>query len=591
MPRIPVRYRGYSRQRFAGAWTANGSSAARARLERGGRWRRRADSPPPAAPARSGRARHRRAGAVRPLGGDPAHPRARRRRVCPADVGVLRRLPDAQRRSRGARAQGARRLPGADRPRAWARRAAQHPAAARVRRSRADPVARQVLHLAALAVVLRPPHRGGVHPSAPPRALPGRGRAHVRGLRPRSARLLVSAYGSAVVRGPRGAHGGGLRTAARGAPNDGRVRRRVLGRCLGPALQLCRGEPAGCHAVAALRHVRDGGPPPERGRARSRAGRVELCGHARHRARLPGRALRRRPARRARSDRGRAAGRAAGGSGPASGLSPPPGARGAGAGQAMTDDVVDRRRVNLLRDDPAAQALEAAQATASEIEAGDEEMPKIGLTRRRVLLFGLFVASALAFLYFVLPKLAGLQGTWDRVKTGAPGWLIVAGLLEIVSFGGYVMLFRTVFVRGYDRIGWSASYQITMASLAATRLFASAGAGGVVLTAWALRRSGMGRRLVACRMIAFLVLLYGVFMCSLVIFGVGLRTHVFSGSAPFALTVIPAIFGASVIVIALAMAFLPADFERRLGRWASGSHKRVARVARAGATVPASFAP
>jgi putative heme transporter len=256
----------------------------------------------------------------------------------------------------------------------------------------------------------------------------------------------------------------------------------------------------------------------------------------------------------------------------------------------VTDDVVDRRRVNVLREDPEAQALEASQSTEGAIEAGYEEMPKMGLTRRRVLLFGLFVASALAFLYFVLPKLAGLQDTWDRVKTGAPGWLIVAGLLEVVSFGGYVVLFRTVFVRGYDRIGWSVSYQITMASLAATRLFASAGAGGVLLTAWALRRSGMGRRLVACRMIAFLVLLYAVFMGCLVIFGVGLRTHLFSGSAPFALTVIPAIFGASVIVIVLAMAFLPADFERRLGRWASGSHKHVARVARAVATAPASFA-
>src|SRR5436190_10022259 len=105
------------------------------------------------------------------------------------------------------------------------------------------------------------------------------------------------------------------------------------------------------------------------------------------------------------------------------------------------------------------------------------------------------------------------------------------------------MLFRTVFVRGYDRIGWSASYQITMASVAATRLFASAGAGGVVLTAWALRRAGMGRRLVACRMIAFLVLQYAVFMGSLVVFGIGLRTGVFNGSAPFAVTVIPAIFG------------------------------------------------
>ena len=47
------------------------------------------------------------------------------------------------------------------------------------------------------------------------------------------------------------------------------------------------------------------------------------------------------------------------------------------------------------------------------------------------------------------------------------------------------------------RIGWPESYQITMAGLAATRLFAAAGAGGIALTAWALRRSGMPRRTVA----------------------------------------------------------------------------------------------
>jgi uncharacterized protein (TIRG00374 family) len=163
-------------------------------------------------------------------------------------------------------------------------------------------------------------------------------------------------------------------------------------------------------------------------------------------------------------------------------------------------------------------------------------------------------------------------------------------VFEVVSFGGYIVLFRTVFVRGYDRIDWKVSYQITMASLAATRLFATAGAGGVVLTAWALRRSGMGRRLVACRMIAFIVLLYAVFMASLVIFGLGLRTGIFPGQAPFAVTVIPAIFGAAVIVIALGMAFLPADFERRLARWGAGTHQHVARVARALATVPASVA-
>ena len=255
----------------------------------------------------------------------------------------------------------------------------------------------------------------------------------------------------------------------------------------------------------------------------------------------------------------------------------------------MTDEAVEERRFRMLRDDPEAQAVEASKPTEAE-EAADDEMPRMALTRRRLLLFGLFVLSAVAFLYFVLPKLAGLQDTWDRAKTGEPSWLILAGAFEVLSFGGYIILFRTVFVRGYDRVNWSASYQITMASLAATRLFASAGAGGVVLTAWALRRAGMGRRLVACRMIAFLVLLYAVFMGSLVIFGLGLRVGIFNGSAPFAVTVIPAIFGAVVIMIALAMAFVPADFERRLDRWASGSHESVAKIARALATVPASFA-
>ena len=54
-------------------------------------------------------------------------------------------------------------------------------------------------------------------------------------------------------------------------------------------------------------------------------------------------------------------------------------------------------------------------------------------------------------------------------------------------------MFRGVFVRAGSRIGWAASYQITMAGLAASRLFAAGGAGGLVLTAWALRRAGMAQ--------------------------------------------------------------------------------------------------
>jgi len=244
------------------------------------------------------------------------------------------------------------------------------------------------------------------------------------------------------------------------------------------------------------------------------------------------------------------------------------------------------------RDVPIPAPYDEAEVEADHAEdAVDDEMPRMHITRERVLLFGLFVVSAVAFLYFVLPRIAGLGKTWDRIKEGDPAWLAAAFGLEALSFGGYIILFRTVFTRGETRIEWRESYEITMAGLAATRLFAAAGAGGVVLTAWALRRSGMSRRLVACRMIAFLTLLYGVFMFTFVIDGIGLRAGLFEGSAPFAVTIVPAIFGATVITVFLAVALVPEDFERRLAGWSSGHRRwRVARWARRAATVPASMA-
>ena len=52
------------------------------------------------------------------------------------------------------------------------------------------------------------------------------------------------------------------------------------------------------------------------------------------------------------------------------------------------------------------------------------------------------------FLYFVLPKLAGLDDTWDEIQDGDPEWLVAALCFELLSFGGYVILFRVVFARG-----------------------------------------------------------------------------------------------------------------------------------------------
>jgi uncharacterized protein (TIRG00374 family) len=200
-------------------------------------------------------------------------------------------------------------------------------------------------------------------------------------------------------------------------------------------------------------------------------------------------------------------------------------------------------------------------------------------TKRGILGTVAFVALSIAALYFVLPKLVGLRDTWNRIQGGDLWWFGIAAALEVVSFLSYIALFRSVFVRNTTRISWRVSYEITMAGLAATRLLASAGAGGIALTVWALRRSGMGARTVGSRMVAFMVLLYAVYMGTLIVGGLGLYLGLFPGPAPFAITIGPAIFGAVVIGLALVLTLVPSNFETRVSRWTSGESwfRRLAR--------------
>jgi uncharacterized protein (TIRG00374 family) len=218
----------------------------------------------------------------------------------------------------------------------------------------------------------------------------------------------------------------------------------------------------------------------------------------------------------------------------------------------------------------------------------DEAMPRMQVTRQNLAIFAFFVVSAAAFLYFVLPQIAGLDDTWSRINEGDPKWLLLALVFTILSFGGYVVLFEAVFVGPDSRIDFRAAYQITMAGLAATRLFAAGGAGGIALTAWALRRSGMRRRTVADKTVAFLVLTYAVYMGTLVVVGAGLYLGVLPGPAPFAMTVVPAIFALVCFGVALLLSRVPPDLQRRLEGFARRGG-RMAQLAQRLANAPAAF--
>jgi uncharacterized protein (TIRG00374 family) len=215
--------------------------------------------------------------------------------------------------------------------------------------------------------------------------------------------------------------------------------------------------------------------------------------------------------------------------------------------------------------------------------------PRLQFSARNVLVLGGFLAASLAALYYLLPQLAGLQDTWHRIEDGSPWWMLLALLLVLGMFAGYVMMFRGVFVKADSRvrIGWRESYEITMAGLAASRIFAAGGAGGLVLTAWALRRSGMRRRDVADTTLSFLILTYIPYVAALIVCGFGLRLGIFPGDAPFGLTVVPAVLAIIALGIGLLFALVPTDLQRRLSGWVEGGG-RVAKLAQKAAHVPAS---
>ncbi len=199
------------------------------------------------------------------------------------------------------------------------------------------------------------------------------------------------------------------------------------------------------------------------------------------------------------------------------------------------------------------------------------EAPTLALTRRRLLIATALIVVTLVGLYFLIPKLAGLKQTWGQLRRGDPLWLAAGALLELLSIAGYATLFRTVFGRGMPRIDWRASVEIPLAGIAAIRLVAAAGAGGVAVTAWALSRAGMSAAVIACRVVASFAVQYTVYLGALIVCGLGLWTGVFAGGGSFVITLVPAGLAAVLMIATLSLALMPRDVEQRLTRSGSRS--------------------
>jgi len=199
-----------------------------------------------------------------------------------------------------------------------------------------------------------------------------------------------------------------------------------------------------------------------------------------------------------------------------------------------------------------------------EAEGSDESvgLPSIS-TQNFVQMVALTVVLVVG-IYFLLPKLAGFGDAITTVGKADLSWVIVAFGFGVLSFIFYIALFRGVVGGETFPITLGEAYQINMAGFAAKLLFSAAGAGGVVLTYWALRQGGMDRRETATRMVTFLSLSYIFYPLALIVFGVLLRTGVLNGSTAVTLTVIPAAIAGLVLILGILVAILPRDEQGRV---------------------------
>jgi uncharacterized protein (TIRG00374 family) len=211
-----------------------------------------------------------------------------------------------------------------------------------------------------------------------------------------------------------------------------------------------------------------------------------------------------------------------------------------------------------------ADAFEQVVGPAEETEAEEPE-PSFFEDPGQITKTLIIVVVLIAAIYVLVPKIAGLEDAIAKLGEARRSWIAVALAATVLSFGAYVALFRGVVgERMLHRLDWRESYQITMAGLAATRLFSAGGAGGIVLTYWALRKAGMEARESARRMVAFLTLLYAVYVFAVLVFGILLRVGVLPGDAPASVTIVPAAIAGVVVLMAALVALIPGDLQRRL---------------------------
>ena len=188
---------------------------------------------------------------------------------------------------------------------------------------------------------------------------------------------------------------------------------------------------------------------------------------------------------------------------------------------------------------------------------------------RRLLRRGLETLALLGVIVAVVALAPGLGEARRHLRDANPWWLAAGLLLEALSCWSYVFAFRPVFC---SDMSWRSTIEISWAELGMGSIVPASGAGGLVLGAWILSRTGMPAGQIARRSVAFFLLKSGVNFVAVVVIGLLFAFGIIGPSQPLWRTLLPALLAAAAIALVAAIGALdePApvdDGSDRATRW------------------------
>lgn len=186
------------------------------------------------------------------------------------------------------------------------------------------------------------------------------------------------------------------------------------------------------------------------------------------------------------------------------------------------------------------------------------DIPRVSL-RRALLGVGLAVLVAVVVVA-AIGRLAGFEELRETLREGEHAWLAVCAFAQLLVFGGYAGVYRNA-VRFEDgpRIAPGLSLRVVLATFGLTQVVAAAGAGGLAVTYWTMRKLRFGRResaVLTLGLNTFVYLVFGLIGWSAALLALITR------AAPAAITITWLV--AIPVMIAAAAWFTDAS---RVGRW------------------------